>query len=194
VALLGRALEAAAHRSLLTAKPIEGELRRARTKGQLLPRPAPEVAASPPSSVRPAAVTPAPSDSAAERRRLASTEEGAALAAGLSATATATEIEIDGVAIGDLALVAIPGELLADLGREIVDRSPFATTLVFGYTNGYLGYIADSAAHAAATYEALASPFGPNAGDTVVHLVERLLANLAGPRERGDTSDVMPGS
>ncbi|HET9660382.1 MAG TPA: hypothetical protein VFP05_08620, partial [Thermomicrobiales bacterium] len=41
--------------------------------------------------------------------------------------------------------------------------------LVLGYANGYVGYLVDDAAHAAGTYEALASPFASGAGDVVAN-------------------------
>ena len=102
------------------------------------------------------------------------------LAAGRPLTVAETEtVILDGVALGNLALVAIPGELLATLGRDITTASPFPTTLILGYTNGYLGYLADAASHDAATYEALASPFAPEAADAVVRAATMLLTQLA---------------
>ncbi len=45
--------------------------------------------------------------------------------------------DVQVVACGPLALVALPGELLTDIGQAIRDKSPFPQTLVLGYSNGY---------------------------------------------------------
>lgn len=44
-------------------------------------------------------------------------------------------------AVEDLALVALPFEVLAETGFAIRDASPFPTTLVLGYSNGVITYL-----------------------------------------------------
>jgi len=51
------------------------------------------------------------------------------------------EAEISGVRIGDLAIVAIPGEVFARTGIKIKEISSLANTIVAGYSNGGLRYI-----------------------------------------------------
>ena len=110
--------------------------------------------------------------------------QGEAMLAALTALAldaNASRLRIDAWMLGDLALVAIPAELFVSLGREIENASA-GKTLILGYANGYSGYLADRAAHRAGTYEALASPFGPEAGERVAATAAKLVARLrAGP-------------
>jgi hypothetical protein len=101
--------------------------------------------------------------------RTATTRAQGALLRARLATQPATQIAITAWGIGgDVALLAIPGELFASLGAAIEATSPFAETWVVGYANGYAGYLPDRAAFTAGTYEALASPYGEEVGEIVV--------------------------
>lgn len=85
------------------------------------------------------------------------------------------------VAIGGGATVHLPVELFASFGLAIRDGSPFPWTRVIGYTDDYLGYVADEAAHRDGVYEALASRFDPAAGEALVGAALALLAEAASP-------------
>lgn len=110
----------------------------------------------------------------------------AALAA-LPEGAIATRCDLDLWTLGDLALVSVPAELFSSFGRQIADASD-APTLVLGYANGYIGYLADRRAHEAATYEALASPYGPEAGEQVTAAATALISELRSDRKAAGTS------
>lgn len=60
------------------------------------------------------------------------------------------DAELVGLRVGDFVLVSFPGELTAQIGLNIKQRSPHEHTFVAGYTNGYLYY--------APTSEQLANP------------------------------------
>jgi hypothetical protein len=52
--------------------------------------------------------------------------------------------EIQGIALGDAAIVTNSFELFNEAGSKIKDASPFATTIAAAYTNDYLGYLPPS--------------------------------------------------
>lgn len=88
-------------------------------------------------------------------------------------------LQVTVVASGEVAWVHLPVEPFTSFGLAIKAGSPFRHTRVVGYTDGYAGYLADAAGHAAGRYEALSSYFEPAAGDL---LVEQALTLLAAAR------------
>lgn len=76
--------------------------------------------------------------------------------------------------LGELALIAVPAELYHQSGIQI-KRAEKHTTLLLGYTNGYVGYLPTRAAYAAMDYEALVSPFAPGSGEHLATMLEQLL-------------------
>jgi hypothetical protein len=115
------------------------------------------------------------------QRRVAETRfQGAAMLEALARVpdeAIPAQLQVEAWAVGDVVLVAIPGELFASLGSHI-EAAAAGQTVILGYANGYVGYLADIEAHESQTYEALASPFCPEAGTDVAAaaaaLVERM--------------------
>lgn len=57
------------------------------------------------------------------------------------------------IAIGDWALIGLPGEVFVRIGMDIAKRSPFAHTIVSSHTNGSAGYIPTADEIAAGGYE-----------------------------------------
>ena len=100
-------------------------------------------------------------------------ERGAALK-GLDSYA----LLVHGVRLGPVALVGVPVELFCEIGMAIRDRSPFPTTLVSGYWNGYRNYLPTDAERARGGYEIDISPFRPGAEALVTAAVGRVLEAL----------------
>jgi hypothetical protein len=53
----------------------------------------------------------------------------------------ALDVEVQAIAVGDVAVLGHPFELFNRCGLRLRKHSPFATTLVLGYSNDYLGYL-----------------------------------------------------
>ena len=61
--------------------------------------------------------------------------------------------EVMGIRIGDCALISAPIELLVEIGLNIKKVSPYAHTIVAGFTNGYMHYGPPAAAYSRGGYE-----------------------------------------
>jgi hypothetical protein len=61
--------------------------------------------------------------------------------------------EIQAIAIDDIALVGLPGEVFVEIGMNIRAASPFRDTFVIGYANRSVGYLPTRAAFAEGGYE-----------------------------------------
>ena len=90
-------------------------------------------------------------------------------------THVSTEIQV--IVCGPLALVALPGEPLTDLGMHIRERSPYPQTLVLGYSNGMgVHYVGMPGEKARGGYEAGVAGAGTDeCGALIVDTVVRLL-------------------
>lgn len=86
--------------------------------------------------------------------------------------------QLQAIRIGNVALVAIPGEPFTETNQAIVDRSPFPHTLFSGYTNGGFSYIPVCSAYDEGGYEVETSPFAPGAAEVVVEEAVRMLEEL----------------
>jgi hypothetical protein len=60
--------------------------------------------------------------------------------------------------IGDAVLLGIPGELFTEPGLAIIEKSPFAQTMVVTLANGCFGYIPTRTAYERQSYEAIHCP------------------------------------
>ena len=94
-----------------------------------------------------------------------------AVAAQLRAGTVAPEVHapVHALRIGDGAIVTGPGEVFAEIGLAVRQRSPAAVTAYAGYTNGLVSYLPSAAAFPAGGYEpdhgnrsfGLAAPVSP---------------------------------
>lgn len=101
--------------------------------------------------------------------------------------------EITAFAIGDVAVVGIPGELCSSLGREMQDagqKAGFSATIVVSHVNGWIGYILDPEDYDRGGYEATLSFHGREIGLRVVKAAEEALSDLraGAPDSKADSS------
>ena len=80
--------------------------------------------------------------------------------------------------LGPVALLGVPVELFCEIGISIRDRSPFATTLVSGYWNGYRNYLPTDDERPRGGYEIDISPFRAGADGLLRASAGRVLGAL----------------
>jgi hypothetical protein len=69
--------------------------------------------------------------------------------------------EVQGIRVGDFALITFPGEPFAEVGLRIKERAPLEFTFLAGYSNGQLGYAPTADAYNGKAYEDVLTPFAP---------------------------------
>ncbi len=113
------------------------------------------------------AATEATAVDAADARTRQVFEQGRRIARDLAARRRDEPFEVDvqAIRLGDVTLVAIPGELFLELG-EAIRAGAGPDVVVVGYANGYLGYLPSRGTPP--TYETLVSPVRPGSGEQVV--------------------------
>ena len=97
------------------------------------------------------------------------------------------DIKITSLRLGDTALLFHPAELYSYYGLEIRRDSPFAHTMVVGYTDDMIGYLTDPAAYRTGEYAAVVvpkilelPPFKPEAAHVLADAAKKLLTRIAG--------------
>ncbi|MFT4039737.1 MAG: hypothetical protein QM692_16265, partial [Thermomicrobiales bacterium] len=91
-------------------------------------------------------------------------------------------LEVQVIAIGDTAIVALPGEIFSATGREILAASPFASTIIASVANGSFGYVPTRVAFSHGGYEprfALPSRLEEGAAELLTEAAVTLLRQLA---------------
>ena len=87
-------------------------------------------------------------------------------------------VTLQAMRVGDLGLVAMPGEPFAEAGVEVRRRSPFRVTMFSGYSNGQFAYIPMRSDYEEGGYGVWNSPLGPGAAEQVIDEAVALLETL----------------
>ena len=75
---------------------------------------------------------------------------------------------VQAIAIGDIAFIGIPGEVISKISMDIKQKSPFANTVIIGYANDYIGYIPTRENYIAGGYEALMMSLSEEEGKIIL--------------------------
>lgn len=81
--------------------------------------------------------------------------------------------------IGETAFLSFPGEVFVEIGLRIRNRSRFATTMLLGLANDYIGYVPTPKASESGGYEVGASRVGPEAAVILEDAGVELLDTIA---------------
>ena len=115
---------------------------------------------------------------AADPDRLTTNEVYARETIQFSTAAPTVRIKLQTITIGELAVVAIPCEVFAEIGLEIKRRSPFQTTFIIGLANGYNGYLPSPRQHALGGYETWRSSWSYLETQASTKIIQAILAQL----------------
>lgn len=103
------------------------------------------------------------------------------LAARLGDPALPFSAEVQAIRVGEIAIIALPGEPFTELGLLIKAMSPAAHTIIVGYANDYLGYLAPRWAWLEGGYEVEEGPWSLVSGagaEAIAESAIRLLDQL----------------
>jgi neutral ceramidase len=98
------------------------------------------------------------------------------------------ETALSVIAIGDIAIVGLPGEAFVEYGLALKANPYFARTFVVCYSNDLIGYIPTREAYPQGGYEVATARVAPGAGDAMV------AAALATLRDMRIASELSPGA
>lgn len=85
------------------------------------------------------------------------------------------DMELSGIAIGDVALVGIPGEPFTGVGRELKDTEGWEIVLPTCNTNGKQGYFPMKDAYEEGGYEAGSSNFRAGVAELIIEEAKKLI-------------------
>lgn len=88
---------------------------------------------------------------------------------------TGAETQMQVLRVGELAVVALPGEPFTRIGLNIKSGSPVKHTIIVSYANDYSGYFPDRESVLAGSYEALISPYDETVGEQLAQTTLQLL-------------------
>ena len=170
---IGRALAESATQALSRLEPLTGETVHAAQRIEALPAVVPSAEdiawAKEAVATSPMGGGPGRDDLVRAHRDLALQE--------LNKQQFATEVQV--LAVGNVAITALPGEMFVELGLSIKEHSPFAHNLLAELANGNLGYICTEAAYPQGAYEPTSSRVQPGSGEQLVRAALDLQRDLA---------------
>ena len=82
------------------------------------------------------------------------------------------------VRINDTVIWSAPVEMFCEIVMDVRERSPFAHTMYFGYTNGWFGYLPTARGFEEGGYEPRTSPFTPQVEADVSQAVTAVIHGL----------------
>jgi hypothetical protein len=92
---------------------------------------------------------------------------------------TPIRVDMQVLRIGDVAIVAMPGEPFAEIGAAAKKASPFPITMFCGYSTGAGGdYMPVASEYQFGGYEVQRTPYAPEAADKIAQESVRLLKSL----------------
>jgi hypothetical protein len=92
-------------------------------------------------------------------------------------------VEVQVFAIGDFAIVALPGEIFVEFGLDAKQRSPFPTTAIISMSNQNIGYLPDRTSFEQGGYETFRSRINwtaPGSGERLIDAAIDTLQELHG--------------
>ena len=88
------------------------------------------------------------------------------------------DAEVQAFGLGDVGIVALPGEIFVELGLAIKEQSPFKHTLILTLSNHSVGYVPNEAAFPYGAYEVEVSQVAPGEGERLVISAVKLLQEI----------------
>lgn len=88
------------------------------------------------------------------------------------------DMVLSGVAIGNVAIVGIPGEPFTGIGRALKETEGFSAVIPITQANGYEGYFPMQEAYDEGGYEARSSPFKAGVAEHIIDEGKKLLYEL----------------
>ncbi len=89
------------------------------------------------------------------------------------------QIEVQALRVGQLAIVSMPGEPFAEIGKAVRSGSPFEFTMFCGYSDGIGGdYVATAEEYAHGGYEVERTPYNPGADSKVIEAALAVLEEI----------------
>lgn len=89
-------------------------------------------------------------------------------------------VELHYTVLHDTVLVGMPLEPFIGLQKRLQSQFPRLRIGLSGYTNGWLGYLAERGDYAVGGYELDTSPFSQDAADVLLHAIRSGIAELTG--------------